>query len=463
MKKTNKNFGEISKHIIKNQHLIITKHLYKNEDIDLGEQNVFTPIFDIERMCNFVFISIADESENICVMYNLEILEYFFAMGLINKKYTFCYDSLNDYRFAKLLEKKYNNVKNSIDYIDIRNIVINGKQNNSKGIEKFMAKKHFDVIFTNPPYENHDLRLINEIINNNVTNKMIVVHPGTFLFGHNESKKFKFITEVKNSKMLKEVTFFWGNNMFDGTGVKHAHCITVWDKNHNSDMVIVHDKAFTERKEVYNTDEFTYTINVNDITIHSKVAEKAAEIMNKMMNEYKNNNLNTNQTKYVKPSDKNRQNWTEGKKYGFKFSSQRGGLDYNDSKQKARRNYGEYFSFFGTEKSFTDAFIDDSYVFDGKYEYTLLLFFFNTEAERTNFVNYLKLKCTRFLLSLLKNRKQLVDTYNPFFVSIIPWMDFTKHYIEEDLKKAWGIDDELWDYIDKFIPDYYEDYKEISK
>ena len=439
MKKTNKNFGEISKHIIKNQHLIITKHLYKNEDIDLGEQDKFTPIFDIERMCDFVFISNADVNENICVMYNLEILEYFFAMGLINKKYTFCYDSLNDYRFAKLLEKKYN-VKNSIDYIDIRNMVINGKKNNPNRLDKIMANKHFDVIFTNPPYNrNKDQAFLKDLITNKVADRIVCVHPGAFLFGHNENNKVA--EDLKNTNTLEEVTLFWGNEMFD-TELKHAHCISVWDMNHNSDKVTIHDKAFTERKDIYNTDEFTYATNVNDVTVHSLVADKAAKLFKKFMN--CDSILN-----HATITDDNK---TE---FGFKCSPFRRGMDYT------KRNYGMFFSMIGNgQKAKDNAFIDDNFIWTGKNEAQGMRWYFNTEEERTNFFNYLKLKSTRFLLSLNKN---VTDLTTGRVLRTVPWMDFTKHYSEEDLKKAWGIDEELWDYIDKFIPDYYEDYKEIAK
>ena len=34
-----------------------------------------------------------------------------------------------------------------------------------------------------------------------------------------------------------------------------------------------------------------------------------------------------------------------------------------------------------------------------------------------------------------------------------------KEYHDEELRKLWFIDDELWCIIDKRIPDYYKDYR----
>ena len=44
-------------------------------------------------------------------------------------------------------------------------------------------------------------------------------------------------------------------------------------------------------------------------------------------------------------------------------------------------------------------------------------------------------------------------------LEVIPWMDFTQEWNDKKLCDVFNISNELWKYIDNFIPDYYEDYK----
>ena len=80
---------------------------------------------------------------------------------------------------------------------------------------------------------------------------------------------------------------------------------------------------------------------------------------------------------------------------------------------------------------------------------------FSSEAERNNFLSYCKTKVVRFLLSLIKINGALARGE----LKVIPWLDFTQEWNDKKLCEEFNIDEELWLYIDKFIPDYYEDYK----
>ena len=82
------------------------------------------------------------------------------------------------------------------------------------------------------------------------------------------------------------------------------------------------------------------------------------------------------------------------------------------------------------------------------------VFEFKTADERTNFMNYLKTKAVRFILSLSKVDKNLL--YGE--LNQIPWMDFTRSYSDKELCKMWNIDEKLWKFIDSHIPNYYPDY-----
>lgn len=312
--------------------------------------------------------------------------------------------------------------------------------------------KHFNTIFTNPPYNgNLDIKLIKNLIQSNITDKIICVHPGGWLFNKAGSKKDKY-EELKVLGKLEEVTFFWGNEMFDNTVVGHAHCISVWNMKKNDMNVHIVDNAVPfDRKDVYgNINKYEYDANVNEINIHSKFIKETNEFYNKFID--CDNILNH----IVNVYDEN--NKTD---FGVKFPSMRNGLDI------INRDYGHFFSLFGnTEKTLAEVRVGKNvklakyYMTHPGYHKYYPLWYFKNEEERTNFIDYCKLKCVRFLLSLVKCNNE-TDTCRP--ARIIPWMDFTKHYSEEDLKKAWNIDGKLWDYIDKFFPDYYEDYKDISK
>ena len=110
----------------------------------------------------------------------------------------------------------------------------------------------------------------------------------------------------------------------------------------------------------------------------------------------------------------------------------------------------------GVEKQF----VEKSYVaeFTGAKlnEPAYIIFSFSTDNERLNFVNYWKSKVTRFILSFYKHNINFTHG-KPY--RIIPWLDFTKEWDDAKLCKEFGISEELWNYIDNFIPDYYNDYK----
>lgn len=427
---------------------IFNDRFYHNENVEMGEQKFFTPILAIDHIANFVFYNEANKYDNLCWMYNPEGMEYHFILGLTDKHYTFCFDSGAKRDRVKIMEKRYK-LKYPIKYIDIRNMKYSGKKSDPMRFENIMAKKHFDVIFTNPPYnDGKDIKLLQALIDNDIADEIICVHPATFLFNHNGTKS---IEAIKATKTLKEVTLFWGNNMFDDTKVRHAHCISIWNKNHNSDEVTINDKAFTKKSDIYNTDTFVYTTNVNEVTVHSKVAEKAVNLLKKFIN---CDNILDHRI-YVEDTKKKTD-------FGAKFPTMTGNIDNENGYFK-----DDFFVCFVNDKDALenvkvgkDFKLTDFMMTHEGYKKYYPLWYFNSEEERDNFINYCKLKCVRFLLSLIKHNPEL-NTTKP--CRIIPWMDFTKHYTEEDLKKAWGIDEELWDYIDKFIPDYYEDYKEISK
>jgi hypothetical protein len=81
-----------------------------------------------------------------------------------------------------------------------------------------------------------------------------------------------------------------------------------------------------------------------------------------------------------------------------------------------------------------------------------LTFEFITEMERDNFIEYCKTYFVRFCLCLLKNSQNT----NRGECILIPWLDFTKKWTDKELYNYFNISKELQNYIENFLPDYYE-------
>jgi hypothetical protein len=90
------------------------------------------------------------------------------------------------------------------------------------------------------------------------------------------------------------------------------------------------------------------------------------------------------------------------------------------------------------------------------YKNIMTLWSFNTETEQNNFINYCCAKIVRFLLTFTKTNANVIPGQ---ITNIIPWLDFTQEWNDAKLCKEFGISEELWKYIDNFIPDYYDDYE----
>ncbi len=73
-----------------------------------------------------------------------------------------------------------------------------------------------------------------------------------------------------------------------------------------------------------------------------------------------------------------------------------------------------------------------------------------TEKESKNRLSYLRLKIPRFCLSIYK----IHNNIDRGELAIIPDLDFTKSYTDQDLKKIFGFSHEEWVFIDKNIPEY---------
>ena len=306
---------------------------------------------------------------------------------------------------------------------------------------------HFTTIFSNPPYRKLDLKLAYAILTKELTDKLIMVQPGNFVFNHSKENQ-KYI----GLKALKDVTFFWGNSdEYFNTNIEQVHVITVWERNYNSEIITVHDDAFKdtrnytyklskmkeeERKEEFkNIKEKEYSININDFTIHATNEKDKSIIL--LKNFINLSDHIKKKTHYYNPLNKKKTD------YGVKMPPKRAG---NDS--DGHMDYSTYFSCFGK---------DENYFVGKTYENAeWMVWYFDTQDEQINFFNYLRLKTVRFLLSLTKATTRIITGKA---LESIPWMNFKHAWSEKELCELWGIDKEMWDYINNFIDDYYDDYK----
>ena len=109
-------------------------------------------------------------------------------------------------------------------------------------------------------------------------------------------------------------------------------------------------------------------------------------------------------------------------------------------------------------KSEKDMLIDDFYtiitkdtsVTEDKNKH--MFFSFKSDIEANNFLNFLKTNFCRFCLSIYKNNSQL----DRGELEIIPWLDFTKKWTDEELIKEFNLTNDEVEFINKNIPNYYE-------
>ena len=391
---------------------------------NLGIQNVYTPINKIEEVTGIKFFNfVTPEMKNIGVLFNWEFVYTMLEEALKNNytnnmKFTYFYDSEADKKaltFNGFEKGRFAKVNYEIEFVNICEFT--EKNKDIKVIEKAMAGKHFDIVFSNPPYNgNIDLKILQTVFD--YADKIIFIHPATFLL----DKKFKkkLYNDVRNTNYLEKAIFVWGNEMFN-IGLFCTVAISVWNKKHNSNIVEVIDKGYTGT---------VYTCDVNDISIHGEYFQKVKHFLNC------ESNLQNNIT------DEN-----ELTEYSVSFPLIRTGVTCGIDGFT-----GHFTSILGLDDN--NYKCDSTFRF-GDHVHTKLHYGFSSEVERENFLGYCKTKVVRFLLSLAKTNAH-IDAGE---LAAVPWMDFSQSWNDKKLCEEFGIDEELWQYIDKFIPDYYEDYE----
>ena len=364
-------------------------------------------------------------NEKILILFNVEIIKqiYFkYRDELIFGNLYFVADSKEKFDIVKML------------YPNIHCVLCD-----QHTIEKLMEKigefnvKKFDVVFSNPPYnKNLDLKIIQSIFK--FSKNIIFIHPASWCFCRDFTayKHLKFVYD--NKRYLNSIYLFWGNVMFN-IGLFTSLCISYWTPNKPINKTKIIDKAYSKE---------TYEEILGNFSYHGNFDE-ANNLKLTILNYLKNHEgsiLDHN----IKAGYLNMTN------FSVRFAVLRGNAHAEDGLCE------DFYSLICKNKN--DNKCNSSFRYskdvDIHLKNIMTLWSFNTENEQNNFINYCCSKIVRFLLTFTKTNANVIGGQ---VTNIIPWLDFTQEWNDAKLCKEFGISEELWQYIDNFIPDYYDDYK----
>ena len=271
----------------------------------------------------------------------------------------------------------------------------------------------FDIILGNPPYnQTIDLKFLKK--SHNISDKVLFVHPSTWLIDEKNIKKLFIETKELTKDTLKYIKLFNGNSIF-GISLFVPCVITYFDTlNGNNGFIRMEDKI--------NNKDIDYN-NIMDINKYNK--EEYQSIKGKL-EEYCKLNGNLDDKKKLDSC------------YFVNVAGIRGNVEKDKNKSSMIKD--DFYTFFPNKLTITTEK-------DPKKEY----FGFDKFEEGENFIKYLKSKLPRFALSILKINQHL----NRKEMSLTPWLDFSQEWSDEKLIKEFNITEKEWEFIDSVIPDYY--------
>ena len=271
---------------------------------------------------------------------------------------------------------------------------------------------NFDLVISNPPYNRGlDLKILKEVYP--LGNRFVMVHPAGWLYNNKGKNKIEVRDTIKNHfvgyEKVKDA-----NKLF-GIGVFSDVLITEINKNKEG----IGDKIY-------------------DIDIHgeSKVYQS---LKKKILNycKFKNNLLNEVSLR---------------KEYEYICSF---------SKLRGHPGTSDFYTFIQLQNE--SMHTDRNNVYHCNYN-------FNTSIKAINFKDYLKLKITRFCLSIYKNDANIIS-YNPSMkriksgaIASVPYMPtYKRQWTDEEVAKELGLTDEELRWAINWIPDYYPEDAEKYK
>lgn len=272
----------------------------------------------------------------------------------------------------------------------------------------------------NPPYNSGiDLKFLKLAIEELKSDKVVFVHPSTYLLDRKGKNNFNEIKELLDNKLVS-VKLFNGNPLF-GIGL-FVPCVII---NYVAD--------FNGLCEVdYFGDKFK-----SDVWNITKFGKEWETIVKPFMEKIKIVCANGNNV------------WNKR---------------IEKREEQENEHYCQFAAIIGNHNKKDDLIQDDFYTLvmkDGENNKGIrnkivrkdgyIVYKFDTENELNNFLQYCKTYFVRFCLSICKNTQSM--HYGE--MSLIPWLDFTQEWTDEKLFKNFNIDKRTQEYIYNFLPDYY--------
>jgi hypothetical protein len=284
----------------------------------------------------------------------------------------------------------------------------------------------FDVVFSNPPYNsNIDIKILNEIID--ISDEFVVVHPSTWLMDLKGKKDLFQDFKKSFHNRFKSIDLFNGNPVFN-IDLFLPCCITHIQKPSDSSVEVKYFGRCFTFENIYNVTKY------EDKWVLVKSFKNQIEQF-----------ISQNDSLWNKISKNSTNNFTYlPNKFLLQLPMGRGNCVTNDERKMIKEDFYTLFS--NNSKEIESKNLSDKVSFaSGNY------FYFDSEDERLNCLNYLKTDFARFCLSFGKLNKNIHRGEQ----ELIPWLDFTEEWDDDKLFAKFDVSQELQDYIRDFLPDYY--------
>ena len=389
----------------------------KKNSVDLGLQTVYTPIDKIEKATNFRFADhITSETRSVAVLFNTEFIGYFIKelpQNYINNiKFTFFYDCEFDYKqvrnFIFFSGKRLN-----VDFVKIENI---------KDLDKVMAGKKFDIVYSNPPYASAknvglDIKILMSVLE--VANESIFIQPSAWALRTVHKMKLQkdliklYGKNVEKLIFVSPEVFEAGCKKFDPLLISHINKLKTFDK------ILVNDSIKNIKYEAKSIDD------VNIFALEGKwdIVKSIIEKLKSYMKE------NGRCSDFIIPHDKINE-------YSVWISLIRGNAANRYTKNGTYNHaFCSVINQDGSNK------INSSTILKPR---DLWVWSFKSDIERENFINYCKTKIARFSQAIYKfdGNVNMAD---------VPWFDFQNEISDEYAAKKLKLSEDEWNYIDSFI------------
>ena len=414
-----------------------SRRKYNYRNVVWGWQEYATSEKAVEMLIDSLCDSDPRDNDIIMVMFNHEIVKALVDFGISQSQIVFATDKSSVGKFMYLNEQGLYDV-NAVAFDTDRSI---GRQLHWELIKMKAERIH---IVSNPPYNNNaDLKILEDVFDN-VTKlaSAHIVHPAGYLH-QNMNKPVReliaqrFIREYGDK--IEKVHLFNGNTMFSVNLAATAWTVTQFDFGKKDGGIEVQDDT---NGESYHADD------INGITV-----------MGKGFSDHNLAELFSSVEAYISRHgsvDSHNVHCGELTDYSLKLARIIGNKpSKNTETNKSMKD--DYFTM--VRRDIGKNLVGKEWEVEGKEflskeEHTTCWAFDDNET-RMNFVGYLKTKFARFMLAYYKNSLN-VGTGE---LAIVPWLDFTEKWDDKRLVEKFHVTDDQWEFIDKFIPNYYDDYK----